>query len=295
MVGDEPALEKQTLPIQRFPFTTSIAAAILAIAALSGCDRRTAEQLVEEGQRLAAAGQLDDAEKTLRKAEKKDAHAEHLHLTLGAIYVLREDSPHAIEEFKKAVEDAPQDADSWDYLGIALADANQPKPALEAFKKAVLNDPKDDTAYFWLVSLYDDAGDYDNAIEAGRKLVKLVPEDADAWNELAWEFCQSQAFDKCLETVKESIRLNAKDADSQDTLGVALQGLGRFEEAINAYNVALTIAPDELDTLEHLGSALAAAGRTEGVRDTADRIEKLDKERGAAFRKQYLGVPGHTA
>jgi Flp pilus assembly protein TadD len=73
------------------------------------------------------------------------------------------------------------------------------------------------------------------------------------------------------------------------------QGLGRFEEAISAYNVALAIAPDELDTLEHLGSALAAAGRTDGVRDTADRIEKLDKERGAAFRKQYLDVSGHSA
>src|ERR1700687_1115590 len=118
----------RTMPIQRLPFTASIAAAVLAIAVLSACDRRAPDQLVEEGQRLAAAGQLDEAEKILRKAEKKDAHAGHLHLTLGAIYMLREDSPHAIEELKKAVEDAPQDADSWDYLGIALADANQPKP-----------------------------------------------------------------------------------------------------------------------------------------------------------------------
>ena len=84
--------------IQQLLFTCSMAAAIFAIAVLSGCDRRTADQLVEEGQRLAAAGQLDEAEKVLRKAEKKDAHAEQLHLTLGAIYALREDTTHAIEE-----------------------------------------------------------------------------------------------------------------------------------------------------------------------------------------------------
>lgn len=67
---------------------------------------------------------------------------ERSHFEVGQFLFLNEKYDQAIEEFKKAIHDNPEDAEAYYNLGVVYETKNMAKEAKEAFTKALELNPK---------------------------------------------------------------------------------------------------------------------------------------------------------
>ena len=64
------------------------------------------------------------------------------HFEVGQFLFLNEKYDQALEEFKKAIQDDPGDAEAYYNLGVVYETKNMKKEAKEAFSKALELNPK---------------------------------------------------------------------------------------------------------------------------------------------------------
>lgn len=101
--------------------------------------------------------------------------------TLAWLLAGRKQWREAEEWFHRAVELAPDHADTWFNLGYAREQAGHPDAALEAFQKAVALNPKQDRAWYGMGMLHAHRGDHAAAAEALRQAADLQPMNGAAW------------------------------------------------------------------------------------------------------------------
>jgi len=77
-----------------------------------------------------------------------------IHVNLGFAYAIKGKTKEAIEEYKKALEYAPEDQDIHYNLGYLLAKSNRYKEAIEEYKKAIKGSPEDKEVYYNLAVIY---------------------------------------------------------------------------------------------------------------------------------------------
>jgi tetratricopeptide (TPR) repeat protein len=99
-----------------------------------------------------------------------------VHALLGLAYQRLDDAGRAVDEFKQAIELAPQDGKNYFYLGELYLSRQRAEAAREAFSKAVAFNPLLDDAWFRLGDLNLDRRDLASAREAFRILTWLQPD-----------------------------------------------------------------------------------------------------------------------
>ena len=92
------------------------------------------------------------------------------HLAQGKRLLAKSDYNRAVLEFKNAVKVAPQDAESYYQLGLALAGAGDPQSAVYAYQRATELNPKHAGAQIQLTKLMAIAGDEEVLKDAQKRL-----------------------------------------------------------------------------------------------------------------------------
>jgi tetratricopeptide (TPR) repeat protein len=108
-----------------------------------------------------------------------------VHALLGLAYQRIDDAGRAVDEFKRAIELAPEVGRTWFYLGELYLARQRPEQAREAFEKAVALNPLLDDAYLRLGDLELERRDVAQARDHFRILTALQPESAPARGKLA--------------------------------------------------------------------------------------------------------------
>ncbi|RKI20158.1 tetratricopeptide repeat protein [Corallococcus sp. AB030] len=108
-----------------------------------------------------------------------------VHALLGLAYQRLDDAGRAVDEFKQAIERAPQDGKNQLYLGELYLSRQRTEAARTAFEKAAALNPLLDLAWFRLGDMRLEARDLDTAKEAFQVAVTLAPDSAAARGKLS--------------------------------------------------------------------------------------------------------------
>ena len=216
-----------------------------------------------EAQASVDAGNLSEAEKTVRRYLADNANSADGHYLLG--YVLfRQGNPKAsLEEYRQGALYRTPVALDLEVMGCD---------------------------YFLLE-------DYAAADQWLTKSVELDPRDAQTRYYLGRTKYNEKRFDEAVRAFTESLRLGAKNVKAADNLGLAYEGLGKTEEALAAYRNAVAwdaAAPSKtLEPYLNLGTLLAENARASEALpylEQASQIAPSDARTHRELGKAYLAL-----
>jgi tetratricopeptide (TPR) repeat protein len=191
-----------------------------------------------------ATGEVQEAEAAYRRVLKINPRCEPALLGLGGLLLMRGDGAAARDLLLRCCGLAPERADAWDTLGIALQSLGDLAQANSAFAKAQELAPR-----ILEYALHH----VDAACAAG------TGEDLLAWLEAA-------GADDPLNAVPPTAR------------GLLLERLGRRAEAADALEAAVALSPDAAIPTSLLGEVLARSNRLDEAEATLRRASELDPD-----------------
>jgi tetratricopeptide (TPR) repeat protein len=217
---------------------------------------------------------------------KRDPNNHRLHVALGLAYWDRNDYPHALEAFQRAVKVGPSSAEAHNWLGVALLEKADLPGATAEFRRAVSLDPKSTRAYTNLGSALAKSGELADAVEAFQKALALEPNSLAAHMNLGVALREKGDAEGALLHLRRVAKATPTNANVQYELGQTLRQGGDLAGAIAAFESAVQIDPELREGYYALGVALkqqSAAARKPGPlpASPADDLYKRGQEAAA--------------
>jgi tetratricopeptide (TPR) repeat protein len=227
--------------------------ALISLVAASGCRRnKTADSNTNGGSTVANT----DPEQAKRQAESLVQQGKEL-------YKYDQDK-QAVETFKQAIAQDPDNAEAHLRLGMSYAALGKEtesdeeyKKAIELFKKRIQADPKDGEAFFYLGEAHTFLHQDTEAMRAYRQATKLRPEDKEAFYQL----------------------------------GMAESRLAHYPEATAAFQKALELDPDYYRATEALENAKEGTQRIREGKKHAEEMLKKQLEANANLNSNAGAKP----
>jgi pilus assembly protein FimV len=227
------------------------------------------EQILQEAEKLASRGKLDAAIKEYKRAIDQAPNDTNTLNRLGDLLVRANRIPEAIEVYQRV-------ADHFSDDGFFLK-------AIAIFKKINRLDPQRTETYEKLADLYFKQG---LVVEGRQQLLTLgdwflrskqVPEAIRVYRRLAeLEPTNLQARAKLVDLLVQAGDVSHLSAEI-DPLGRALLGRGMLDEAIKLYHRVLDLGPPDNDFVAPCIEALVAAGRLVPAKELADLAMRSGK------------------
>ncbi len=249
---------------------------LLAILALSGCDREPAKpptpavptppptsEAATQVERLLNAGRILEANKLVDEYAPTQPDSNWEFLRLAARTKLNTGNPAAALIFaEKALATQPRDTETKVVLGMALVRTGQAARGEKLVSEMTSRFSRDPNFHCRLAEARTLAGKLPEAERSARDAVKLAPDDT------------GQAV------------LVAK---THQTLGMVLVAQQRYPEAIAEFRTALEIYKQSDGALYGLALALARTGKLDEARGSAERALALGPN-NAAFAAQLGSI-----
>jgi len=169
----------------------------------------------------------------------------------------------AVDQWRAAVRDNPQDAQARYQFALALRAKGQFPAARQQLEQSVALRGEHAASRHELASLLAHSGDLSSAIEHGRVAVKLNSQSAGYANDLGVLLLRAARFAEAAQWFSRALALSPDDPLTHHNLGLALAQQGQVEDAIQHYGRALDLKPENAEAHRDLGVALVKCGRTE--------------------------------
>jgi len=167
-------------------------------------------------------------------AAPPDDKAERLarHRNLGkAFFENPTTQAQAVEEFRKAMELAPESARERLNHGLALLAAGRTAEGIAEIEKVQAKEPRIPHTWFNLGVQYKKAGDYERAVRQLEQMVKLVPEEPVSHYNLGTLYKLAGRTEEAIREFETASRLDANLAGPHFQLFNMFRQAGRAEEA----------------------------------------------------------------
>ena len=218
------------------------------------------------------------AEETVRVAAKLDPDLSAAHCTLGYIKTVRElDWPGAEQEFKRALELSPSNADALDLYGRLCSALGRHDEAIGLVERARELDPlahRMDVATTLLR-----AGRYDDALRLARDAVELDPVHDRAVATLGWAYLLSGRNSEGLAQLEHAVSISPKNTMWLGQLGAAYGIAGKPTKAGEVLRDMEARAKSAYVSPYHFVFAHIGVGDAERAMDF---LERAVSERGGA-------------
>lgn len=147
--------------------------------------------------------------------------------------------------FRRAIDLDPQDASTWNNLGIALANQRRYAEAEAAYRRAIDLNPQYANAWHNLGNVLQDQRRYVDAEAAYRRAIEPDPQDAYAWNGLGNVLRDQRRYAEAETAYREGIRLGPDNGMAQANLaGLYLEKLDRPQEGAETLLRGIELNPD---------------------------------------------------
>jgi len=166
-----------------------------------------------------------------RAAESLQEQIAH-HLNLGkAFYENPTTHQQAVEEFKKALDLAPESARERVNYGLALLRAGKTEQGVAELQNAQRQDPKIPNTWFNLGIIYKKDSQYDRAIEQFEQMVRIVPDEPVSHYNLGYLYRLRGTSDLAVKEFETAERLDPNLAAPHFQLYNAYRQAGRPTDA----------------------------------------------------------------
>jgi tetratricopeptide (TPR) repeat protein len=224
---------------------------------------------------------IDEAAANCKHAAELDDHLPSVYVTLGRIHSGTGQFDLAVQEFQRALDLNPRDADALVGMASTYEKAGRIPDAETTFKKAVALRPDNWDGYNALGLFYDRQRRYSEAVTQIQKAIELTPDNAQAYSNLAAVYLDTEddkQFPDAENALKKSISLSPSYW-AYANLGVLYYGERRYAEAAGMAEKALQLNGDDYRVWENLGAAYEWLGQQDKAAAAYDReLEILEKE-----------------
>lgn len=270
---------------------------------MSKVNRWIGSQKLEQAQRLAAAGRLDEAEKVARDILQAEPEAADAHHVLGHIAIRRRQGEQAIEHLSRAIALAPGRAEFQDTLGLTWYGLGNLAEATSCFRQALAVAPNNVSVLNNLGICLKDASVYGEAVECFRKALALAPQSFAARINLGNALTSMGELDTAVESLRQAIELAPALPNAWSNLLVVLNYLAAcpqreiyreslaFETRYAAKLLAATEFPNEPDPnrVLHIGYVSPDFREHSVAHFTAELLGAHDRERFTVFAYSDAG------
>jgi eukaryotic-like serine/threonine-protein kinase len=175
---------------------------------------------------------LPEAEAAAVKALQLDDTLASAHAALGQIRAYSLEWHGVLDEFQRAIELNPGDANGHHWYALALADAGKDEEAISEMKLAQELDPRSliiNANVSWVLYL---AGKDDDAVAQAQKTIAMDPTFAVAHGYLGQAYLAKGEYEKALRELQQALALSGNETSFKAELGNAYAVAGRKTEAL---------------------------------------------------------------
>ena len=165
--------------------------------------KREAQSLIEKGKELYKNDQDEQAVESFKQAIKQDPNNAEAHLRLGMSYAALDKKTESEDEYKKAI---------------------------ELFKKRIQVDSKDGDAFFYLGEAHSFLHQDEEAARSYRQATKLKPENEEAFYQLGMAETRLAHYPEATAAFQKALELDPNDYRATDALENAKEGTQRIKE-----------------------------------------------------------------
>jgi len=151
-----------------------------------------------------------------------DTSAREASLERAALDMIHKDYAGAADIYKGLLRETPNDAVTWNRLGIAY------------HQQSLLGD----------------------ALRCYERSTKVDKKNGDGWNNMGTVYFQEKKFAKAIRAYKKAISLNASRATFYGNIGIAYMNNKKVPEAMEAFREAVKLDPDVFNDSSNLGTVL---------------------------------------
>lgn len=208
------------------------------------------------GNALNAAGQLNEAAASYRRALKINPDFALAHSNLGHTLNVLGQFDSAVASCRRAVALQPNYAEAHNHLGGALQALGQLHEAADSYRRVVALQPGLAAAHNSLGMVLGMLGQYVDAAACFRRALELNPDYAEAHSNLGNALTTLVQFDEAAASCRRAVALKPDFAAAHNNLGNALTGLGQLDSAVSSFYRAIELKPDYAHAHHNLGIAL---------------------------------------
>jgi len=151
--------------------------------------------------------------------------------TRGYAYAELKEFERAIEDFSKAIELDPNDAEAYYNRGLAYAKLGKYEQAIKDYDKAIELNPALADAYYNRGVAYVKLNKHEQAIEDFSKAIELNPALAEAYYNRGLTYAKLNQYEQAIKDYDKAIELNPTLAEAYANIGIAYLKIRRYEEA----------------------------------------------------------------
>ncbi|HEY1657494.1 MAG TPA: tetratricopeptide repeat protein [Candidatus Sulfotelmatobacter sp.] len=175
----------------------------------------------------------DDAFDEITLAAKFLPDLPENHNSFAYIFYRLDDGPNAIAEARTALSMDPQNAEAYQFLGLALYSNGQYAAAAHALDESLARDAGNPDTYYDLGITLHAAGDQAAAITAYRQAIRSKPSFWEAHSNLGLIWHEENRLDDAIAEYREAQRLAPEQASVRNNLGNTYCDKADFDSAIN--------------------------------------------------------------
>lgn len=222
---------------------------------------------------------VEKAQVQCRQAMKLNDQLSAVNITLGMVHNGTGKYEDAVQDFEKALETDPTNADAYRGLARAYEAIEAPEKAESTFMKAIELKPDYWAGYNDLGVFYFRNGRYDEAIAQFQQVIKLTPDNYRGYNNLGGIYYLLNRWQDAQQMFEHSFALKKSYAVSSN-LGTLYFIQGKYKEAARTYEKGIELNPNEYVIWGNLASAYYwAPGERDKAAETYRKAIVLTKER----------------
>jgi tetratricopeptide (TPR) repeat protein len=208
---------------------------------------------------------------------EKERNSSEIHYNLGVQAQQAGNIQEALNEFQRAIEKDPENADARNALGILLhLSFRRHAEAIEHYQKALEVRPTFSEARTNLANVYLDQGRYDEAIKLYEQVLNdmLYPTPFIAQGNMGWAYFKKGDTQKALENIRAAVTLNPKFCLGYKNLGLILDQTGNTEDACRQFTRYRESCEDAADAHMREGVCMAKLGQVDAARERFTTCEE---------------------
>lgn len=252
-----------------------VVASCFLLAAVTGCGKREAYQLLSLANDYETDGYVGKAIETYGLAVDADPKDAYLQRVLGRAFLRRRDYDRARDAFREAVSLEPAYLEAFqDLIAVSLAQ-DDPDAALGWLERAALSVPDYAPIYEQLVAFYLVSDRHDEAITLLDDLVEKFPQEAWIPFRLGNLLRQLDRKDEALAAYGKALDLDDSLEDLWAEIGNLHYDLEAYGDAEDAFTRAIEQDPGDHRSMNNLAWLYAVRGKriSKGIRLSRTSLE----------------------
>ncbi|MBV8051435.1 MAG: protein kinase [Acidobacteriaceae bacterium] len=156
----------------------------------------------------------------------------------------------------------------WDWAG-----------ADEEFKRAIELSPSNAEIHRMYAAFLSEMGRTDQALAEIRTALEFDPVSVITNVSAGWAYYYARQYDRALEECRSGLELDAQSLSAHDCIGSAFLEKGLYSQALQEYQSLVTASGDDPSRLASLGRAYALIGRKADAQDIASKLKTAGSQR----------------